>query len=119
MKDLNTYRDECHHASTVRGWWMMPIDFSATEYKAAVKISLIHSEISEALEGIRKRQPDTHLPHRPSGEVELADALIRIFDLAGFMGYDLEGAYREKRAYNEIRADHNPENRGRPDGKRF
>jgi NTP pyrophosphatase (non-canonical NTP hydrolase) len=115
--NLNTYRDECHHASVARGWWIMPI--TDTVHKAAVKIALIHSEVSEALEGIRKSQFDAHLPHRQAGEVELADALIRIFDLAGFMKYDLEAAYREKRAYNEIRADHNPENRGRPDGKQF
>lgn len=117
VRTLNTYRDECHNASLARGWWEMPVNDA--EHKAAVKLALIHSEISEALEGIRKQQQDAHLPHRKSGEVELVDALIRIFDLAGFLNYDLEGAYLEKRAYNETRADHNPQNRGRPDGKRF
>jgi NTP pyrophosphatase (non-canonical NTP hydrolase) len=117
MKDLNAYRDECHIASIDRGWWIMPL--TDAPLMAAIKIALIHSEVSEALEGIRKSQPDAHLPHRPAGEVELVDALIRIFDLAGFMGYDLEGAYNEKHTYNAVRADHNAENRGRPDGKRF
>lgn len=39
-------------------------------------------------------------------EVELADTLARIFDYAGAFGYDLEGAFREKMAFNASRADH-------------
>jgi hypothetical protein len=35
------------------------------------------------MEGERKNLMDDHLPHRRSAEVELADALIRIFDYAG------------------------------------
>jgi NTP pyrophosphatase (non-canonical NTP hydrolase) len=52
-------------------------------------------------------------------EVELADALIRICDLAGYLGLDLGGAYRAKLEYNENRADHKPENRAIEGGKRF
>lgn len=38
---------------------------------------------AEAMEGERKGLMDDHLPHRPMAEVELADALIRLFDYAG------------------------------------
>jgi NTP pyrophosphatase (non-canonical NTP hydrolase) len=78
---------------------------------------LIHSEVSEALEGVRKDTADTHLPHRKAVEVELADAMIRIFDLAGQMDLDLAGAILEKLAYNQQRADHKPEARNAIGGK--
>jgi NTP pyrophosphatase (non-canonical NTP hydrolase) len=120
-----------HAASLRRGWWDvdhvrdLEISGNESEYKIAqlhqyaTKIALIHSEISEAMEGMRKDKMDEHLPNRKSVEVELADALIRIFDLAGHMGLDLGAAVVEKGRYNGIRADHNKDNRGRPDGKKF
>ena len=83
------------------------------------RIALVHSELSEALEGHRKGLPDDHLPHRGSAEVELADALIRIFDLAGVMNYDVAGALAEKLKYNAERADHKVANRRKAGGKAY
>lgn len=83
------------------------------------RIALIHSEVSEALEGFRKDLMDDHLPHRKMAEVELADIVIRVFDLAGAMGYDLASAINEKLEYNVNRDDHKPENRQKKNGKRF
>ena len=60
---------------------------------------------------------DDHLPHRRMVEVELADAIIRIADLAGALGCDIEGAIREKREYNRQRADHKLEARNSANGK--
>ena len=68
----------------------------------------MHSELSEAMEGERKGLMDDKLPHRRMAEVELADTLIRIFDYAGGFGYDLQGAYEEKMAYNTL-APNSPE----------
>jgi len=49
------------------------------------------------------RYPDEDI--KPLGfPSELADAVIRIFDLCGAMGIDLEQAIREKHAHNETRA---------------
>ena len=82
-------------------------------------LCLIHSEISEAMEGERKNLMDDHLPHRPMAEVELADALIRILDYAAGFPYDIEGSVQEKLASNPSRQDHKPENRAKKNGKKL
>lgn len=107
----------CHGLSASAGWWT---GLSTTDgYVIATKLMLIVSEISEAMEGVRTDAWDNKLSHRPAVEVELADALIRIFDLAGAMDLDLGGALVEKLEYNQTRADHKIENRVQPGGKKF
>ncbi len=102
-------------------WWLdlqtqEPLDVNKL---IPEKLMLIVSELSEALEGHRKNLMDDKLPHRKMFEVELADALIRLWDLAGAAGLDLGGAYIEKMAYNEHREDHKRENRMAEGGKRY
>ena len=75
--------------------------------------------ISEAMEGARKGLMDDKLPNRPMLEVELADAVIRIFDMAGGLGLDLPGAMADKLAFNATRADHQLANRAADGGKKF
>lgn len=82
-------------------------------------LCLVHSEISEAMEGARKGLMDDKLPHRSMLEVELADAVIRIFDIGGGLGLDVGGAIAEKLAFNASRADHQLHNRAAPGGKKF
>ena len=82
-------------------------------------LCLVHSEISEAMEGHRKLLPDDKLPHRSMLEVELADAVIRIFDMAGGLGLDVAGAIAEKLQFNATRADHKIDNRRAVGGKKF
>lgn len=67
------------------------------------QIALMHSELSEALEGIRGSLKDNKLPHRPAVEVELADCVIRIMNYAKFRCLDVEGAIIEKAKYNQTR----------------
>lgn len=99
-------------------WWRDPKTQEPIKRNKGELLALIHSEISECLEGERKNLQDDHLSYRPMAEVELADALIRIFDYAGEFGYDIGGALVEKMAYNTKRADHKPENR-QAGGKQF
>lgn len=118
----------CHDRSYIAGWWRdtttgldMRVDVRVGSRfgKALVaeKIALIHSEVSEALEGVRKDKRDGHLPERMAVEVELADAVIRICDLAGALKLDLGGAIRDKLEYNAKREDHKIENRMKEGGK--
>jgi NTP pyrophosphatase (non-canonical NTP hydrolase) len=114
--NLNDYASQSH-ADNIK-WWQKP-DGSPLERNKGELICLMHSELSECMEGERKGLQDDKLPHRKMSEVELADVLIRIFDYAGAFGYDLEGAYQEKRAYNKVRVDHTHEARARADGKKW
>ena len=113
--------DACHGAAKAAGWWNSTDPNTSTENPLhfSNKLCLIHSEISESMEGDRKKLKDDKLPHRDMREVELADAVIRIFDLAGGYGMDLAGAIVEKLAYNAQRADHRPENRAADGGKAY
>jgi NTP pyrophosphatase (non-canonical NTP hydrolase) len=111
--------EECHSAAVRGGWWNDIHTGEQLFRNRGELLCLIHSEISEAMEGERKNLMDDKLPHRRMAEVELADAVIRIFDYAGAFGYDIGGAIIEKLAYNAQRADHKPENRAVVGGKSF
>lgn len=111
-KSINQYSAEIHQNNVDAGWWDKPRE-------KGTLLMLIVSEVAEAMEGERKDIMDDHLPHRKMAEVELADAMIRIFDYAGAFGYDLQGAIEEKLEYNKHRADHKRENRAKEGGKQF
>lgn len=116
---VNEIRNICFNASFDAGWHTDIKTGELLDRNKAEMLCLIHSEISEAMEGERKNLMDDKLPYRKMAEVELADALIRICDYAGRWGYDLGGAVVEKMKYNSMRADHKPENRMSENGKKF
>ena len=121
----NMLANICHQQAFDAGWWdeynSAPPEYR--KYILATHIALQHSELSEALEGLRKGKPDDHLPERDAYEVELADLLIRVLDTCGKLaherGYDIGRAMAEKLVYNAQRADHKREHRAAPGGKSF
>jgi len=113
--------EACYGSARESGWWDFLEDGLDLTDKGVINthLLLICSEVTEAGEGIRKDLMDDHLPHRKMVEVELADVLIRTFQLAGAMGLDLGGAFAEKLKYNATREDHKKEVRQREGGKAY
>lgn len=115
---INYMSETIHQENKDRGWWPAG-KHTPCSLTVASKLCLIHSEISEAMEAHRKDLMDDHLPYRKGVEVELADAMVRILDLAGALDLDIGGAMMEKLAYNRTRADHDPANRAKDGGKNY
>jgi len=115
--NLNEYAKICHAAN--QKWWQNIETGEPIFRNKGELLALIHSEISECLEGERKNLMDDKLPHRKMAEVELVDTLIRIFDYAAAFGYDLQGAFEDKMEYNRTREDHKHEARKLANGKQF
>ncbi len=110
IKDLI---EKAHKNSCDKGFWGIYVATDGGYGYAGVlrsdnetkglKIALMHSELSEALEGIRKDLKDDHLPHLSMEVCELADVMIRIADYVGAYGLPLEQAIKEKMQYNSGR----------------
>ena len=111
-------QDYCHGQARAAGWWTDLETGLDKPRNIGEALMLVATELAEALEGHRKSLHDPHLPKRDNYTVEIADALIRLFDLAGGTCIDLPGAFEEKMQYNARRADHKIENRRLPGGKK-
>ena len=105
-KTIRCWEDEIHENAVEHGWW----DNAATlEEKLEIipeKLLLIITELAEATEDYRVKRMDTYLGAggKPEGFwVEVADAVIRILDLAGAHKVDLEHIIELKHMYNKTR----------------
>ena len=86
-----------HDNAAVHGWWDEPREDGTL-------IALIMSEAAEALEALRKgNKPDEHCPQFSGAEVELADVIIRIMDMAEARGWNVAGAIVAKHEFNKTR----------------
>ena len=132
---VDTLVGHSHNNSAKSGWWydvgtgLNLIDVIVNPKDAyeqllgkalvAQKLMLAVSELAEAMEGHRKGLMDDKLPHRKMLEVECADLMIRVGDLAGALRLDLGGAIEEKLEFNRTRPDHQMENRLAAGGKSY
>lgn len=101
---ISTLIKKSHETSTSKGWW------DNENRNIGELLALVHSEISEALEVYRIRGESglNDIWHREDGKpegftVELADTLIRIFDMCAAYELDLEDALRTKMEFNKSR----------------
>lgn len=115
--DVETLTDEAYINSANHGFWSdadlkaivssVPEDQPRRTEVILMKLALVHAEISEAVEECRRGDYENRIEHgKPEGfYVELADAIIRICDLVGAMGgqLDLEAALYAKLSYNRSR----------------
>ena len=100
MINLNSLAAEIYAQNKKVGWWDDP------NRSLLTCLQLVNTEIAEATEGYRKNLQDPHLPHRKNEEVELADATIRLLDLAAHLGWEFEPkplrAYAKYQKYREL-----------------
>jgi NTP pyrophosphatase (non-canonical NTP hydrolase) len=121
MAHINEVAKECHQNSVDHGF------YENENQNVGEKIALIHSELSEALEANRKGGGNTikvksailkgileiqddeefkeafKLNVKDTFEDELADAVIRIFDLAEWKGINIERHILAKHRFNKLR----------------
>ena len=98
--ELNQIVSRSHKLAKEKGWYLK-------ERGVPELLCLIHSEISEALEAYRCGDMGIRISNssgKPEGfDVEIADAIIRIADLCGYLSIDIERAIELKHEYNESR----------------
>ena len=89
-------QNQVHEIAIQKGWWDKDVE-------VGTKIALIHSELSEGLEALRKNKQSDKISGFLGIEEELADVIIRIMDDADRNNWRVAEALIAKMEYNENR----------------
>lgn len=104
---LNELRDECYAISLRNGFHDGDNVLYRPPTQIAPKLLLINSEIGEATEALRQldweTKPSEHVPTMTAFEEEIADVIIRVMDMCGWLGIDIERCVADKMAFNRTR----------------
>lgn len=89
-------------------WWAMRKGWldNAKPREPLHLLMLVVTELAEAAEAFRHGNPPCERPGMERfshAEEELADAVIRLLQMAGEFGWDIEAAIAAKMAFNETR----------------
>jgi NTP pyrophosphatase (non-canonical NTP hydrolase) len=94
---LKALAEDIYRIARDHGWW-------EGERNDGELIALMHSELSEALEGLRHGNPPSdHIPEFSAIEEEFADVIIRILDMSQARGYRIGEAVLAKMEFNRNR----------------
>ena len=114
--DMQATQEEIGANVREYGFWEMHESMTPTHAAAWVKLGLIGTEVSEAMETLRDLNPqdnivawalegsDYHEGVKPEGLAsEMADIIIRVLDMAQWLGISMAEVMEAKMAYNATR----------------
>lgn len=97
IQSIHLLAKDVHQIAKSKGFWDAPRCDGEL-------IALIHSELSEWFEYLRRSNPaSSHIPQFTGAEEEAADVIIRVLDLCEARGYRIGEALASKIKFNENR----------------